>query len=215
MEDLSPRFEACNAHLLRGVIEATTPPGETAAEARARADSIAEMFRDFDPRGAMASMIACHCIALRFVMMAALRDLSAAPADLDPKVQARMRATAVSLSKSLHMWMAQYESVKTRGAEDKTAPAVPSHPRAAPPVQPAPPASAPSRPPSPRPTPGPSAPAMPVAARTIPIMPPAPMTAMPFTQANRPDVSLREAMLASTTLSHGNGQEHSAKSRDF
>ena len=235
MENLTLGLDACNAHLLRGVIEATTPPDETLADARLRAGSIIEMFSDFDPRGAMAAMIACHCIALRFVTTAALRDVSALRADTDPKVQARMRATATGMSKSLHMWVDQYKSIDARDEARATGYAAahgaakPPAPRAASPDQTSinltktPLAAAPPQSPAARPVPPESIPPR----RSAPPEPmavekPASCSAAvaPVQDAHLPPlaaawtggaaVSLRGAMLASTTLSTGGARSQAS-----
>ena len=110
MEDLALSFEACNAYLVREAIEATAPPNETAPDARLRAATILGMFKGFEPVTALDSMIACQCVTLRFVLMAALRDL--AVLSVDERTQARMRSTAAALSRTLHQWVAQGKSVR-------------------------------------------------------------------------------------------------------
>ena len=119
MEDLTLSFETYNAHLVRGVIEATAPPNETVADARMRAGAIIVMFKDFDPVTALESMIACQCIALRFMLMAATRDVSLAIVDV--KTQIRMRSSAVAISRALEGWMARFQATQrhngTRAAE--------------------------------------------------------------------------------------------------
>jgi hypothetical protein len=114
---LSP--DAFNAHMIGGVITATRTPGESVADGQTRAAAIVEMFRAFDPADAMESMIACHCITLQFMLNAAMRD--AGNLSLDPVVLARMRASAMSISKTLLQWVSKYERLharnETRAAE--------------------------------------------------------------------------------------------------
>jgi hypothetical protein len=114
---LSP--DAFNAHMIGGVITATGRQGESAADGQTRAAAIVEMFRAFDPADAMESMIACHCITLQFMLNAAMRD--AGNLTLDPVVLTRMRASAVSISKTLLQWVSKYERIharnETRAAE--------------------------------------------------------------------------------------------------
>jgi hypothetical protein len=107
---LSP--DAYNAHLLGAVIDATGPPAETAAAKQIRSAVIVEMFRVFEPADAMESMIACHCIALHFLLNAAMRD--AGNLDLEPVVLTRMRSSAMSIGKALHLWLSKYEAIHTR-----------------------------------------------------------------------------------------------------
>lgn len=101
-----------NAHMLGGVMDATSPPGETAADARTRCAVIVEMFRTFEAANAMESMIACHCVALQFVLSAAMRD--AGNTNMDPGQLTRTRASAMAISKTLHLWLSKYESIRTR-----------------------------------------------------------------------------------------------------
>jgi hypothetical protein len=114
---LSP--DAFNAHMIGGVITATGTPGESESAGQTRAAAIVEMFRAFDPADAMESMIACHCITLQFMLNAAMRD--AGNLSLDPVVLARMRASAMSISKTLLQWVSKYERLharnETRAAE--------------------------------------------------------------------------------------------------
>jgi hypothetical protein len=114
---LSP--DAFNAQMVGGVITATGTPGESVADGQSRAAAIVEMFRAFDPADAMESMIACHCITLQFVLNAAMRD--AGNLSLDPVVLTRMRASAMSISKTLLLWVTKYERIharnETRAAE--------------------------------------------------------------------------------------------------
>lgn len=101
--------DAYNAHLLLGVMEATAPSGETEAEAETRCAVIVEMFRIFDAANAMESWIACHCIGLRFMLAAAMRDAFAN--EMDPAQLVRMRGSAVALSKNLHLWLKEFHKL--------------------------------------------------------------------------------------------------------
>jgi hypothetical protein len=107
---LSP--DAYNAHLVCEVIDATAPQGETASAKETRFAMIVETFRAFEPANAMEAMIACHCIALQFVLTAAMRD--AGNVNLEPVVLARMRASAMSISKTLHLWLSKFERIHAR-----------------------------------------------------------------------------------------------------
>jgi hypothetical protein len=101
-----------NAHVLRGVMGATGQPGETAQDAQTRCAAIAEIFRTFEAANPTEAMIACHCIALQFMLDAAMRDANAA--DLDLALLVRLRASAMAISKTLHLWMANFASLHAR-----------------------------------------------------------------------------------------------------
>jgi hypothetical protein len=60
----------------------------------------------------MESMIACHCITLQFMLNAAMRD--AGNISLDPVVLTRLRASAISISKTLLQWVSKYERLHAR-----------------------------------------------------------------------------------------------------
>jgi hypothetical protein len=111
-DSLSLSQDEFNAHMLGTVMQTTTVPGETAAEARMRGAAIVEMFRAFDPANAMESMLACHCISLQFVLSAAMSD--AANINLDPVMLSRARGSAMALSKTLHMWVSSYQKMHKR-----------------------------------------------------------------------------------------------------
>jgi hypothetical protein len=119
MSSLTLSPDAFNAHMIGGVITATGTSGESVADGQTRAAAIVEMFRAFDPADAMESMIACHCITLQFMLNAAMRD--AGNLTLDPVVLTRMRASAMSISKTLLQWVSKYERLharnETRAAE--------------------------------------------------------------------------------------------------
>ena len=178
MDDLTISPEARDAWLLRGVIEATASPAETASDARLRAGTIFEMFKSFETVTAVEAMIACHCITLEFALMAAMRAVSTTAGD--EKIQARLRNGVNALSKTLHLWMLRHETTKARREAQAAGDEAPAQgqvraPKAPPPRTVA--AKAPSSPPRPVPSGLFSSPA---AAR-----------------------SLRETMLASTALAHG------------
>ena len=132
---------ARDAHLLRRVVEATTPPNEDPVDASLRAGTIRAMFEDMAPSGALEATVACHCIALQCVAMAALRDLAALTGD-----QNRARASANALSKTLHLWLGKYETIKARAAKTRedARPSQPAAQVAAPVVAPKP--ATPARP---------------------------------------------------------------------
>jgi hypothetical protein len=101
-----------SAYLLNGVVEATAPPNETEAAARTRGDAIVEMVCAFDPRDAMETMIACHCVMLQFLLNAAMRDAS--NVTLEQAVLLKARAGAMSISRTLHQWVTKFEKVRKR-----------------------------------------------------------------------------------------------------
>ena len=127
-------------------MEATKSATESAVEARTRSAAIVEMFRSFEAANPVESMIACHCITLQFMLNAAMRDAGAT--NLDPVMSMRIRASAISISKTLHLWISKFESVharnETRAAEARKPAALPAV-TAAPP-KPAPDAAKPPRP---------------------------------------------------------------------
>ncbi len=158
--DLALSQDAFNANLLSGVMLATAQTGEGPDDARIRRAAIVEMFRGFDPANPMQSMIACHCVALHFVLNAAMRD--AAGCDLDTAMMIRMRASAMSISKVMHQWVSKFERMRLRDAAraaEAASPAdrageAPSRPR--PIAAPAPRGGATISSPVPDPTPTPS-----------------------------------------------------------
>jgi len=104
--------DAFNAHVLGDVMDASSQPGESGAEARTRCAAIVEVFRTFAPVNAMESTTACHCISLRLMLNAAIRD--AGNVNQEPAMLIRLRASAMALSKTLHLWLAKYESMHAR-----------------------------------------------------------------------------------------------------
>jgi hypothetical protein len=101
-----------NAHVLRGVMAATVQPDETAQDAQTRCAAIAEIFRTFEAANPIEAMLACHCIALRFMCEAAMRDANAA--DLEPAMLIRLRASAMAAGKSLDLWMRNFATLHAR-----------------------------------------------------------------------------------------------------
>lgn len=173
-----------NAHMLAGVMDATAPPGEAADAGRLRRAAIVEMFRTFQAADPMESMIACHCITLHFLLNAAMRD--AANVNLEPAMLTKVRASAVSISKTWHLWMAKYESLHARNEA-----------RAAEAMQKAAPQAAPAEP---KP-----APAQPAPAQSVKDAPPL----APFRQPSPPMPAAKQALLSSTAIqaaSTGNGR---------
>jgi hypothetical protein len=104
--------DAFNAYMLRGVMGATGQPGETTQDAQTRWAAIVEIFRTFEAANPMEAMIACHCISLRFMLDAAMRDAGAP--DLDPAMAIRLRASVLAVGKSLHLWMTEFASLHAR-----------------------------------------------------------------------------------------------------
>jgi hypothetical protein len=101
-----------NAHVLRGVMGATGQPGENAEDAQTRCAAIVEIFRTFEAGNPIEAMIACHCISLRFMFEAAMRDANAA--DLEPAMLIRLRASAMAAGKSLDLWMRNFANLQAR-----------------------------------------------------------------------------------------------------
>jgi hypothetical protein len=101
-----------NAHVLRGVMGATGQPGETAEDLQTRCAGIVEIFRTFEAANPMEAMLACHCISLRFMLEAAMRDANAT--DLQPAMLIRLRASVMAIGKSLHLWMSDFASLHAR-----------------------------------------------------------------------------------------------------
>ena len=152
--------EAYNAWQVRRVIDTTAQAGETAAEAQTRSAVIIEMFKCLAPGDPVESMIACHCVELRFMSQAAMRDAND-PA-LDPKTLKAMRASAMSISGKLQSWITKLKAMQVqnekRAVEKQTdqprqameqpdrAPP-PRHPMATPSTKPMPPPYTPPLPP--------------------------------------------------------------------
>jgi hypothetical protein len=104
--------DAFNAYMLRGVMEATGQPGETPGDARTRQAAIIEIFRTFEAADPMESMIASHCVALRFLLQVAMRDANMA--DVEPAMTLRLRASAMAIGKNLQLWMASFANLHAR-----------------------------------------------------------------------------------------------------
>jgi hypothetical protein len=101
-----------SAYLLNQVVEATTPPNETEAAARSRAEAIVEMVRAFDPRAGMESMIACQCVMLQFLLNVAMR--AASDINLEPRILAKSSAHVMAISRTLRQWVAHFDKVRKR-----------------------------------------------------------------------------------------------------
>jgi hypothetical protein len=100
------------SYLLEGVVESTTPPGETVAQTNTRRDAIGAMFASYDPDDGMEAMIVCHCIELQFLLKAAIRD--AGNTRLDADRLGKARAGAMALSKTWNQWVTKLEKMKHR-----------------------------------------------------------------------------------------------------
>jgi hypothetical protein len=101
-----------SAYLLDQAIAATTPPGETEADARTRAEAIAEMLRAYAPGDMLETMMACQCIMMQFVEVAAMRDAS--NPRQEPATLAKARAGAITASRALHQWVTKFENQRKR-----------------------------------------------------------------------------------------------------
>lgn len=184
-----------NAHMLRGVMADTGQPGETAPDAQTRCAAIVEIFRTFEAANPMEAWIACHCISLRFMLDAAMRD--AGVADLDPALVIRLRASAMAISKNLHLWMSKIASLQARHearAAEARQPAEQGD-TIAPPAAPQTPAM--------RHKPARSEPPRPIAAQPVNAAPP--FVASPadraFDLADRPAPSMKQGLLSSAAMS--------------
>ncbi|MGA3004461.1 MAG: hypothetical protein ABSE20_22325 [Acetobacteraceae bacterium] len=187
-----------NAHMLRGVMGATGQPGETAEDLQTRCAAIVELFRTFEVANPMEAMIACHCISLRFMLDAAMRDAGAA--DLELAMLIRLRASAMAIGKNLHLWMANFASLHARNearaaevrqrANQPEAVATPARP------QPTAMQSPPRRPEQPRPI------AAQVAKVTAPfVAPPAVPDQSPLRLGDLPAQSMKRGLLSSAAVS--------------
>lgn len=147
-----------SAYLISRVIAATTPPGETAAEAQARAEAIAEMLRAYDPDNGMEAMMACQCIMMQSLLDAAMRDAN--NPRQEPAALAKARAAAISASRTLHQWVSKLENLRKRNerraAEAAKAQAAPQPPRPTLPAAPLAPSPAMAADPPASPTPAPN-----------------------------------------------------------
>lgn len=101
-----------SAYLLDQAIAATTPPGETEADARTRAEAIAEMLRAYAPSDMLETMMACQCIMMQFVAAAAMRNAS--NPRQEPATLAKARAGAITASRVLHQWVTKFENQRKR-----------------------------------------------------------------------------------------------------
>jgi hypothetical protein len=188
-----------NAHMLRGVMDATDQPGETAQYAQMRCATIVEIFRTFEAANPMESMIACHCISLHFLLESALRDANAP--NLRLELSMRLRASVMAIRKSLHLCMADFAKLHARNeARTTVAPQRVSQPdTVATPAKPQPAAvqQPPARPEQPRP----------VAAKpTPPVAPLAGLDAVvqsALRLLDQPAQSMKPALLASAAMYQG------------
>ena len=125
MHDLTLTPEQYNAHVVGDVIASTTPATEAPDAARSRAGAIVEMFKGFEPATALESMLACHCISLRYVLMGAVRAALAGGGDA--RLLLRQQAMIASLTRTAILAEAHFEKVRARGearaAEADTVPA--------------------------------------------------------------------------------------------
>ena len=108
-----------SAYLLESVVRATTPPGETAVDAQARADAITAMLRAYDPATHLEAMMASQCIMMQFLFNAAMR--TANNPQLEPAALAKARAEANSASRTLHQWVSKFEKERKRNETLATA----------------------------------------------------------------------------------------------
>jgi hypothetical protein len=190
-----------NAHVLRGVMDASGHPGETAQDGQTRCAAIVEIFRIFEAANPVEAMLACHCISLRFMFEAAMRDANAA--DLQPAMLIRLRASAMAVGKSLDLCMRNFASLHARNE----ARAVEARQHAGQPANVAKPAT--SQPASLVPVPVQPEQPCPVAAP--PVKPAAQLVAAPmaspdqstFGAADLPAQSMKQALLSSAAVSQG------------
>jgi hypothetical protein len=190
-----------NAHMLRGVMEATGQPGETAEDTQTRCAAIVDIFRTFEAANPMEAMIASHCISLRFLLDVAMRDANAP--DQEPAMLIRLRASAMAIGKSLHLWMANFAGLHARN-EARAGEARP-HNEPAEPVT-----SAKPQPAATQPAPVRSGPALPAGAPSATAMPmPTPTLVAPMASPARstpgprdlPAQSTRQTLLSSAAMS--------------
>ena len=155
MEDPTLSPKACEAWMVRGVIDATAPATESPAEARVRSGIVVEMYKSFDPGSMVEAMLACQCIALRFTLMGAIRAACAAAGDA--KLLLRLQSSVAALNRTLLQVERRFDSIRTRAkaeAAPMPMPAPMPEPVKPPPPPPSPPpvpdpGSAPARTPSP------------------------------------------------------------------
>ncbi len=186
-----------DAYMLKGVMGSSGQPGETAEDGRTRCGATVAMFRGFEAANPLETMVACHCIAMSLMFDAAMRDANAA--DLAPADQVRMRASALAISKNLHVWLADFARMharnETRAAEVAQHPGQPASIARATPQPAAPQALAPQ----PTQVP-PVASAPPFVARPPgPVQQPPPALRLPDQQAQ----SMKQALLSSVAMARG------------
>ena len=127
-------FEAYLAYTLTAIVTATATPDETPAQRDLRSAAIAALFAGFAPADPVEALIVSQCITTQFMLDAAHRDL--ARPGIDPKLQARMRSGAVTMSRLLHMWVSQRDKLRARARPAKQQ-AAPAPKPASPPERPA------------------------------------------------------------------------------
>ena len=119
-------FEAYLAYTLTAIVTATAAPDETPAQRDLRSAAIAALFASFAPADPVEALIVSQCITTQFMLDGAHRDL--ARPGIDPKLQARMRAGAVTMSRLLHMWVSQRDKLRARARPAKQQAAKPACP---------------------------------------------------------------------------------------
>jgi hypothetical protein len=183
--------DAYTDHMLAAVISATGLRGETAGARQIRAAAILKMFVAFETANAMETMVACHCITLQYLLSVAMFDAS--NIELDPVALGRARASAMSISKMLYLWMTRYEKMRGRNETRATAARKPlERPETAAPVAVKP------RPEQPRPVAAQSpGPAITGAPRSAPFIPPGAL--VPPTPGAMAQ-TLKEALLSSSAI---------------
>ncbi|MSP00202.1 MAG: hypothetical protein EXR07_03995 [Acetobacteraceae bacterium] len=98
------------AYLRNNVVEATTPPGETATAAQLRREAIEELFKAYAPANAMQALIVSNCVSIQFLLNAAIRDAS--NTNLEPALQRKLSASAMSITRALAQWHRQLEKLQ-------------------------------------------------------------------------------------------------------
>jgi hypothetical protein len=192
-----------NAQMLKGVMDATGPAGETAQGAQMRCATIVEMFRAFEAANALESMIACHCISLHFLLEAALRDANAPNVRLE--LAMRLRASVMAIRKSLHLCMADFAKLHARN-EARAAEVAPQR------------ASQPdtvAKPEKPQPAAARQPPARPEQPRPVAAKPPPPAGIDASVQSalrlpDQPAQSMKLALLSSAAASQGGASSGSS-----
>jgi hypothetical protein len=173
-------------YLLDNLVGATAPSNEAAAAAQTRREAIVEMVQAYDPSTAMEGMMACHCVMLQLMLNGAVHDANNTTQSAEG--QAKARAGAMSISRTLLQWVRKLEHTKkrneVRGGEAKEQ----AQTRAAPvPV---------AKPP--------------VAERKPPVTPPYQPMPMPAERSNPPPNARAQTAVAAAGLSPPNGSGRGA-----